>query len=82
MTPRLYRTFSSHYDAATTIKLYKSQVVPILDYACVVWDPHFKKDKEALESIRLFATRMAAKVWNGSADELNERFSVPTLSQR
>ena len=37
---------------------------------------------QPLESIQLFATRMAAKVWNGSADELNERFSLPSLSQK
>ena len=41
------------------------QVIPILDYACVVWDLHFKKDKELLKFIQLFATHMAAKSWHG-----------------
>ena len=45
------------------------QVITILDYACVVWDPHFKKDKELLESIQLFATHMAAKSWHGRPNQ-------------
>jgi len=39
----MYRFFSPHCDSGTILMLYKSQVLPILDYACVAWDPHFKK---------------------------------------
>ena len=43
----------------------QSQVIPILDYAYIVWDLYFKKDKELLESIQLFATHIAAKSGHG-----------------
>jgi len=33
--------------------LYKSQVLPILDYACVACDPHLKKDKESVQHFAL-----------------------------
>ena len=47
----MFRTFSPHCDQASIIALYKSQVLPILEYACVVWDPHLKKDQLLLESV-------------------------------
>jgi len=33
-----------------------SQVLPIVDYACVVWDPHLKQDQYLLESVQTFGT--------------------------
>ena len=33
----------------------KSQVLPVLEYTCNVWDPHLKKDQLLLESVQLFA---------------------------
>ena len=42
------------------ITLYKSQVLPIIDYACVVWDPHLQKDQYLLESVQTSALRMAS----------------------
>jgi len=38
----MFRTFSPFCKSETFITLYKSQVLPIVDYACVVWDPHLK----------------------------------------
>jgi len=34
---------SLHCDSETILMLYKYQVIPILDYACMVWDPHLKQ---------------------------------------
>ena len=62
--------------------LYKSQVLPLLDYASVVWDPHLKKDKLLLESVQLFATRIASKSWKENSVSLNRRFELSTLEHR
>jgi len=34
----MFRTFSSHCNQDSIIALYKCQVLPILEYACIVWD--------------------------------------------
>ena len=69
-------------DPPTIISLYKSQVLPLLDYALVVWDPHLKKDKLLLESVQLFATRIASKSWKENSVSLNRRFELSTLEHR
>ena len=40
---------------------FNSLVRPILDYCCVVWDPHYETDKEALEKIHKRAARFVTK---------------------
>jgi len=44
----VFRFFSPHCDSETILMLYKSQVLPMLDDACVVRD---KRDKLLLESL-------------------------------
>ena len=76
----MFRTFSPHCNQASIIALYKCQVLPILEYACVVWDPHLKRDQLLLESVQLFATRMAARSWTTDSESLNHHFQLPSLS--
>ena len=78
----MFRTFSPHCNQASIIALYKCQVLPILEYACVVWDPHLKRDQLLLESVQLFATRMAARSWTTDSESLNHHFQLPSLSSR
>ena len=66
----MYRTFAPHCESDTIISLYKSQVLPILDYASVVWEPHLKKDKLLLEAVQLQATRMASRQWKENSVSL------------
>ena len=33
-------------------------------HACIVWDPHHKKDQLLLEKVQLFAARLATKSWS------------------
>ena len=40
---------------------YKTQVLPILEYGCAIWDPHLKKDKILLENVQYFAIPIATK---------------------
>ena len=76
----MFRTFSPHCNQASIIALYKCQVLPISEYACVVWDPHLKRDQLLLESVQLFATRMAARSWTTDSESLNHHFQLPSLS--
>ena len=78
----MFRTFSPHCNQDSIIALYKCQVLPILEYACVVWDPHLKRDQQLLESVQLFATRMAARSWTSDSESLNHHFHLPSLSSR
>ena len=77
-----FRTFSPYCDQASIIAIYKSQVLPVLEYACAVWDPHLKKDQLLLESVQLFATRMASHSWKSDSESLNHHFKLPSLSSR
>ena len=52
----IYRFFSPHCDAGTILALYKAHVLPMLDYACIVWDPHLRKDQLLFESVQDFCT--------------------------
>ena len=78
----MFRTFSPHCNQDSIIALYKCQVLPILEYACVVCDLHLKKDQQLLESVQLFATRMAARSWTSDSESLNHHFQLPSLSSR
>ena len=78
----MFRTFSPFCKPEAIITLYKSQVLPVVDYTCVVWDPHLKRDQDLLESVQTFALRMASRSWRVNAEELNSQFQLPTLASR
>ena len=78
----IFRTFSPFCSSDAIITLYKAQVLPILDYACIVWDPHLKKDSSLIENVQLFAARMATKSWRANASTLNETLNLPTITSR
>ena len=40
----LCRNFYQFSNPSTLLKLYKSVILPHMDYACMVWDPHLAKD--------------------------------------
>ena len=61
--------FTFWFPPESLIRLYRTQVLPLLDYGCVLWDPHLSKHKQQLEKVQLFATRMASRQWNGSAEK-------------
>ena len=54
----------------------------MLEYACVVWDPHLKKDQLLLESVQLFATRLYSQQWSAKSDIQNQYFNLPSLLDR
>ena len=63
-------------------KLETDKALPVLDYACIVWDPHLKKDCLLIENIQLFAARMATKSWRANASTLNETLNLPPIASR
>ena len=65
----IFRTFSPLGSPESLIRLYHTQVLPLLDYGCVLWDPHLSKHKQQLEKVQHFATRMASRQWNESAEK-------------
>ena len=76
----LYRTFYSHCGKDTFIRLFRSLVLPILDYASVVWDPHLVKDIKQLESVQTFACRLATCSWSASSHVLLQLCYLVPLS--
>ena len=75
----LYRMFSPHCSLEAILHMYKCQVLPILEYGCIVWDPHLKKDQLLLENIQKFAVKIATKSWNSST---HHTVYLPSLSTR
>ena len=62
--------------------MYKSLVLPMLDYCCFVWDPYLVKHVKILESVQIFACRIATGLWDMSHDQLRSRCNLPLLSIR
>ena len=76
------RFFSSHCDADNTLTLYKIHVLPMLDYACIVWDPHLRMDQLLLESVQEFALKTASRSWNLDYQTLHTRYDLAPLTNR
>ena len=78
----IFRTFSPHCSPDSILHIYKTQVLPILDYACIVWDPHHKKDQLLLEKVQLFAAKVATKSWSQEQASLLTSLNLPSLMNR
>ena len=59
----LYRTFSQ-CDKQSLSQLYKSLILPKLDYCCGVWDPSTSVRRNKLESTNKFAAKICTKCWS------------------
>lgn len=79
----IYRVFGDA-DFACLSKLYKSLVLPVLEYSSSVWDPHHKIHIQLLEHVQSLAARMVTKIWDWSID--SEAFKAnlhwPSLASR
>ena len=51
----IYRRFYRNAHTSVLTKLYTTLVRPLLEYCCVLWDPHLEKDIEKLESVQKLA---------------------------
>ena len=77
----LYRSFKLA-DRRCLSHLYKSLVLPILDYCSCVWDPHLSGNVNKLEKVQTFAARLVTGKWSEGSEKLREELSWPLLSTR
>ena len=78
----IYRSYSPHCDAGTILTLHKAHVLPMLDYACIVWDPRLRKDQLLLESFQHFALKIASCLWNLDYQTLHTHYDLAPLVDR
>lgn len=78
----LHRNFSTFASSTVMIRLYKSLIRPHLEYACIVWDPHLKRDILKIERVQKFALRVCSKKWRANYDRLLNNFRISTLYGR
>ena len=78
----IYRYFPPHCDAGIILALYKAHVLPMLDYACIVWDPHLRKDQLLLESVQHFALKITSQTWNSDYQTLCTRYDLAALANK
>ena len=77
----IYRVFSEA-DRHYLCYLFKTLVLPILDYASCIWDPHYAKHNLKLERVQSFAARIATRSWSAEATPLKRSLHWPLLSAR
>ena len=65
----MYRNLQNASIAAK-LHLYKSSVLPILDYCCCVWAPHHTNLIEELESVQHLAFKIISNNWSCSVSNL------------
>ena len=77
----LHRQF---HNASPTCKdqLYKSLVLPVLNYCSSLWDPNYAIHVSKLESVQKFAARFVTGRWSDSYDSLLSHLKWPKLSTK
>ena len=61
-------------------QLYKSLVLPTLDYCSSLWDPNYAIHVNKLESLQKFAARFVTGRWHDNYDSLLSHLNWPELS--
>ncbi|CAH2108818.1 unnamed protein product [Euphydryas editha] len=64
------------------LKIYKSFVMPILEYAFQIWSPYFKKDIDILEKVQRRFTKVPRTLKNKSYEERLRVLRLTTLKER
>ena len=77
----IYRHFHPA-DQGSIIQLYKSTVLPLLDYCSYVWAPYQTPYINMIEGFQKFAARLVTKQWNTSYNDLLAQLGWPLLSTR
>ena len=78
----MYRCFGGGVDPKALEHLYKSMVMPILDYCSSVWDPTFLTSIAKLEKVQSFAARLVTGRWEAPSEELRASLGWPLLANR
>lgn len=64
------------------IRIYKSYLRPLLEYAFQIWSPYFKKDITLLEKVQRRATKMVASLKDKPYEERLQELGLTTLEDR
>ena len=83
--PQTDWNFVSNYvycNGHTLHVLFKTVIMPHLEYCCVVWDPHLLKDITAIKNVHKFALRVCSKQWRVSYESLLITFHAFSMSER
>ena len=78
----LFRHFSPHSSPSTLIRLYISLVRPILEYGSIIWDPSSPTLSHSLDSVQLFALKIASKFRSSLIPIILSEFNLPSLASR
>ena len=62
--------YYNHDFCSSLLQLYKSLVLPHLEYASAIGSPSLLGDKTRIENVQKFALRMCTKCWGGRYDYL------------
>ena len=76
----IFRHFYSHSSPSTLIKLYISLIRPHLEYCSLIWDPSSPTLIRSLESVQLFALKLASKFRPFLIPSLKSQFNLPSLA--
>ena len=63
---RLVHRKLHHASPQVVHAIYRSTILPKLDYCCAVWDPHYSTDKTALNRVQLFASKVITHKWHAN----------------
>ena len=63
-------------------QIYRTAVLPKLDYCGAVWDPHHHTDIKKLESVQKFAGKIVTKQWRAEYPDLLASLNWKPLSSR
>ena len=78
----LFRHFSPHSSPSTRIRLYISLVHPILKYGSIIWDPSSPTLSHSLDSVQLFALKIASKFRSSLIPIILSESNLPSLASR
>jgi len=62
--------------------IYRSTILPKLDYCCAVWDPHHSNDITALDRVQWFAGRVITHQWQSDHSTLLNSLNWQPLQTR
>ena len=78
----IFRHFYRFSSPSSIVRLYFSLVRPILEYCSPVWSPSSSTLSSKLESVQLFALKLASKFQPDNISSIVSSFNISTLSSR
>ena len=81
MTGLIMRAFKNK-EPELMLNLYKTYVLPIVEYGSCVWNPRLKKDIILLESVQKSYTKRIKGMTHLSYEERLKKLNLPSLEQR